>query len=163
MNLSPHFTRKEFESRCAIPDDAIPAFIALCQSILEPIRERFQQPITITSGYRTPKYNAKIGGAENSQHVATVFNCAADFTMVNDLCFVFDWIRLHSGLMFDQVILEREEEASPPACIHVSWRHKDPRRDALIGLTRNRSKYIRVPVNPPFPTHDLTSEIWGES
>lgn len=37
--------------------------------LLESIRKHFNAPITINSGYRSPKHNASIGGAENSYHV----------------------------------------------------------------------------------------------
>ena len=35
---------------------------------LQKIRDNFKKPININSGYRTPTYNAKIGGATNSYH-----------------------------------------------------------------------------------------------
>jgi len=37
--------------------------------LLESIREHFDAPITINSGYRSPKHNEAIGGAKNSYHV----------------------------------------------------------------------------------------------
>jgi uncharacterized protein YcbK (DUF882 family) len=37
--------------------------------LLESIREHFDAPITINSGYRSPKHNEAIGGATNSYHV----------------------------------------------------------------------------------------------
>ena len=33
------------------------------------LREEFNKPIILTSAYRSPTYNVKIGGAENSPHV----------------------------------------------------------------------------------------------
>lgn len=44
-------------------------------AVLTLVRERFG-PTTINSGYRSPSYNAHVGGARNSQHVA---NRAIDF------------------------------------------------------------------------------------
>jgi uncharacterized protein YcbK (DUF882 family) len=40
----------------------------LAREILEPLREQFG-PVRISSAYRTPNYNRKIGGAGNSFHV----------------------------------------------------------------------------------------------
>lgn len=37
--------------------------------ILENIREHFSKPVIINSGYRTPEWNTKIGGAKNSYHM----------------------------------------------------------------------------------------------
>ena len=36
--------------------------------LVNAIRERAGAPITVNSGYRTPRYNAKIGGAKASYH-----------------------------------------------------------------------------------------------
>jgi hypothetical protein len=35
---------------------------------VEEVARRFGRPLTITSGYRSPSYNAKVGGAKRSQH-----------------------------------------------------------------------------------------------
>lgn len=37
--------------------------------ILESIREHFNKPVIINSGYRTPEWNTKVGGAKNSYHM----------------------------------------------------------------------------------------------
>ena len=36
--------------------------------ILHSIRHHFNAPVTITSGYRTPEHNKKVGGAKKSTH-----------------------------------------------------------------------------------------------
>lgn len=46
--------------------------------ILQKAREHFAKPVTITSGYRTATYNAKVGGASNSYHTK---GRAADITV----------------------------------------------------------------------------------
>ncbi len=65
MKLSKHFTRSEFACKCGCGQDTIDAELIL---ILEKIRDRFDCPITISSGNRCPKYNRKVGGAKSSQH-----------------------------------------------------------------------------------------------
>jgi hypothetical protein len=62
---SPYFKVREFA--CNDGSDAIHIDTALVD-ILDRLRERFG-PIGINSGYRTPAYNAKIGGAKASQHL----------------------------------------------------------------------------------------------
>ena len=60
-----HFTGKEF--RCK---DGTKEFL-FCPNlieVLEKIRSNFNKPVIINSGYRTPWYNVKVGGAENSYH-----------------------------------------------------------------------------------------------
>jgi len=41
----------------------------LCEEVLQPIRNKYGRAITVTSGYRSPKLNAAIGGVKNSQHL----------------------------------------------------------------------------------------------
>ena len=37
--------------------------------ILQPLRDAWQRPIIVTSGYRSPALNKALGGARNSQHL----------------------------------------------------------------------------------------------
>ena len=46
-------------------------------NVLDPLRERWQSPIYITSGYRSPELNKKVGGAKTSYHLRGM---AADIT-----------------------------------------------------------------------------------
>ena len=41
----------------------------LCKEVLQPIRDKYGRAITVTSGYRSPKLNAAVGGVKNSQHL----------------------------------------------------------------------------------------------
>ena len=63
--VSSHFKVREF--RCKDGSDTILIDSKLV-TLLEKIRSHFGAPITINSGYRTPAYNKKIGGASASQH-----------------------------------------------------------------------------------------------
>lgn len=65
QNITEHFKVSEFA--CHDGSDYIPIDIDLAYK-LELIRQHFGKPITITSAYRTPAYNRKIGGASNSYH-----------------------------------------------------------------------------------------------
>ena len=51
--------------------------VTLITCVLDPIRERWQSPIYINSGYRCPELNKKVGGAPNSYHLRGM---AADIT-----------------------------------------------------------------------------------
>lgn len=64
--LSSNFTVSEF----ACNDGSAPVFVApALVEVLQKIRTKFGKAVTITSGYRTPTYNTKVGGVSNSQHV----------------------------------------------------------------------------------------------
>lgn len=43
--------------------------VALIDHILDPLREAYGEPISVTSGYRSKKLNNAIGGAATSQHM----------------------------------------------------------------------------------------------
>jgi zinc D-Ala-D-Ala carboxypeptidase len=70
MQLSKHFTLEEFEksmtaTRKGISNKAgsgeIKNLTELCYEILEPVRAKFDKPITITSGYRSEELCEAIG------------------------------------------------------------------------------------------------------
>lgn len=43
--------------------------IKLAKEILQPIRDKFNKPITITSGFRSEKLNKAVRGSKTSQHL----------------------------------------------------------------------------------------------
>lgn len=74
----------------------------LCEKVLQPVRDFFQRPVIISSGYRSPTLNARIGGSRTSQHMV---GQAADFTVGDlDNYDVSFWI--WKNLNYDQLILE---------------------------------------------------------
>ena len=77
MQLSKHFKLSEFTksqtaARLGIdntpPEEIIPKLTFLCSQILEPLREKIDKPIIVTSGYRCVELSKAIGSSEKSQH-----------------------------------------------------------------------------------------------
>jgi uncharacterized protein YcbK (DUF882 family) len=68
--LTNNFSLNEFKCKDGgeIPNEVLKNISTLAQN-LQVLRDAIGKPITINSGYRSPKYNAKIGGVKNSQHV----------------------------------------------------------------------------------------------
>jgi len=68
--MTEHFNREEFRSKdgAHFPYEAQQNLQVLAEQ-LEVLREHFNLPIDINSGYRSKKHNAAVGGAENSQHL----------------------------------------------------------------------------------------------
>lgn len=64
-NLSEHFKATEFMCKDGSKEFLIADKLI---DVLEAIRKHFNAPVIINSGYRTPKWNEKIGGAPNSYH-----------------------------------------------------------------------------------------------
>ena len=73
--LSSNFRVKEFA--CKDGSDAVLVAPRLVM-VLQSIRDHFDAPVSITSGYRTPQYNAKVGGVDQSQHC---YGTAADIAV----------------------------------------------------------------------------------
>ena len=98
---------------------------ALVDNILDPLREAYGKPITVTSGYRCPKLNTAVKGAKNSQHVK---GQAADINGVKDLRSenknLFDLV-IKLNLPYDQLIDEYDYN-----WVHVSFSDK-PRKQIL--------------------------------
>ncbi len=100
MNLSANFSLAEMvKSAYAIrrginnmPDDAevLENLHALANN-MERVRAVFGKPITVSSGYRSPKVNTAVGGSKNSYHMKGL---ACDFTVAGmsprDTCRVLE-------------------------------------------------------------------------
>ena len=102
----------------------------VCQFILEPVRNYFNKPITITSGYRSPELCKAIGSSATSQHTKGE---AIDFEILGiHNKEVSDWIVNH--LDYDQCILEFWKPEEPNSgWVHCSYK-----------LSGNRKQYLRA-------------------
>lgn len=132
MYLSKHFTLEELTlsqtaSRMGILNEVTPTVLdnlTYLAQHLESIRTLLGTPIIISSGYRSPKVNAAVGGSKNSQHISGE---AADFTSP-----VFGTPKqivskiLSSGIEYDQVIQEFD------SWVHISFRKSAMRKQALV-------------------------------
>ena len=136
MMLSDHFSLAEFtKSQTAIrkgirndPNDAaIENMRLLCENILEPVRQHYDIPFTLNSGFRCLALNEAVGSSSRSQHVT---GQAADFeipTIANkDLA---HWIM--DNLDYDQVLLEFYKEGDPSSgWVHCSYDNGNNRKQA---------------------------------
>ena len=133
MNLTQNFTLEEMEfSSTAIErriknkanNEVINNLKELCNYLLEPLREKLNKPIIVTSGYRCFELNKIVGGVSNSQHLE---GKAADI-IVKDLSTedLFNFIK--KNFKFDQLIIEHIKGKN---WVHVSWNGANNRNNAL--------------------------------
>jgi hypothetical protein len=108
---------------------------SLCHNILQPVREHFGRPVTVSSGFRSVELCLAIGSSSVSQHAKGE---AADFEVIGiDNKEVAEWIR--DNLNFDQLILEFYNEGEPQSgWIHCSYTGIDQ-----FGIERNRKSVLR--------------------
>ena len=137
MQLSKHFTLEEFEksqtaTRKGITNKAgsgeIKNLTDLCYEVLEPIRAKFDKPIIITSGYRSPELCEAIGSKATSQHSKGE---AVDFELPNiSNLQVALWIQ--NNCNFDQLILEYWKDGEPNSgWVHCSYKDGSNRKQVL--------------------------------
>ena len=98
----------------------------LVVNVMDKIRTEYGMPIYITSGYRTPEHNKKVGGVANSQHI---YGEACDFTGrdFKKLLRIIDEMDNEGLLNYDQLIIYRKRKF-----IHVSYRNESINRNQII-------------------------------
>lgn len=144
MKISEHLelaevTRSETAKRKGISNtpssEHLENFKKLAENIFEPIRNHFNVPIHISSGYRSKALNAAIGGALTSQHCSGE---AIDIDMdgssngvTNKM--VFDFIK--ANLNFDQMIWEFGNSNNPD-WVHVSYESTGKQRKQILKATK---------------------------
>lgn len=79
MQLTTNFTKQEFECRdgSTMPSEVLEN-VKLLAKELQVLRDFVGKKTTINSGYRSEKYNKKVGGSPKSQHL---LGKAADITI----------------------------------------------------------------------------------
>ena len=149
MKITEHFTLAEAQSSDtatrlgidnSIPESLMSNLSRMCET-LEKVRAIFGKPIMISSFYRCPELNSKVGGSKTSAHM----DCrACDFTIKGvDTDDAFNNIK-SSGIEFDQLILESSSKGS--TWIHIGI-HKDgsePRRMVMTGSKTDSGSTFRV-------------------
>ena len=127
------FVRSETADRRGIdnklPKELLPNVQALITNVLDPLREAWGKPITVTSGYRCEALNKAVGGSATSDHMK---GCAADITAgsrkENKRLF---YLIQELGLPFDQLIWEKGNSEGPD-WVHVSYREGNNRKQVLL-------------------------------
>lgn len=110
---------------------------ALCNEVLEKVRDKFKRPVIVSSGYRSKELCKAIGSKPTSQHAKGE---AADFEVpgVSNLELA-KFIR--DNLEFDQLILEYYNPEDPSSgWVHCSYRAGKNRKQCL---TFNGERYAK--------------------
>ena len=139
MQLSKNFSLNELtKSETALrhdldntpPPEAIECLRALCDNILQPVRDHFGKSVRVNSGYRHPNVNAKVGGSKTSDHCKGM---AADIEIAgvpnHELA---QWIA--DNLEYRQIILEFYTRGVPDSgWVHVSFNPDDNKKQLLTA------------------------------
>ena len=76
MQLTKNFNLSEFNKHNFALNETVLRNIQALANNLQVLRDEVNKPIKITSGYRSPEHNAKVGGVKSSRHITGE---AADF------------------------------------------------------------------------------------
>lgn len=146
--ISKNFDYKEFEKtdvpgmqvRNTITSTEVRDSIkALVDEVLQPLRDAWDEPLAINSGYRCPEVNKAVGGVPTSQHTkgeaADVCpfgrNGHGDIETVRQLA----QKAVELDLPFDQMILY-------PSFVHFSHRLKGEQRRQILYNKRYTGKKL---------------------
>jgi|TARA_R100000353_G_scaffold27170_1_gene22885 hypothetical protein len=111
MQLSKHFRLEEFEKsqtaqRLGIKNKAgsgeIKNLTDVCYGVLEKVRVKYDKPVIVTSGYRSPELCEAIGSKSTSQHTKGE---AVDFEVIGVANIQVAYF-IEANCDFDQLILE---------------------------------------------------------
>ena len=153
MKLSKNFslaelTKSQVAERSGLDNNPSQAEIEnlrlLCERVLQPVRDHFQQVVSVSSGFRNIILNRKLGSKDNSDHVKA---WAADFEIYGiDNNVVSDWIK--ENLMFKQLILEFYKPGEPNSgWIHVSYSPEisENKKEYLMAIKKDgKTEYKQI-------------------
>lgn len=115
-------------------DEEIANLQALCENVLQPIRDAYGVGVKVNSGFRHPDVNGAVGGSKTSDHCKGM---AADIEIPGvanaDLA---EWIS--ENLEFRQLILEFYTPGIPDSgWVHVSYNPEDNKKQIMTAMKEN--------------------------
>lgn len=152
MNISEHLTLEEVTKSTTgirlgisnVPsEEHVDNLKKLAANVFEKIRNHFNTPIYIISGYRSPELNKAVGGATHSDHMkgmAIDIDMDGKNTITNKQ--IFDYVK--DNLEFTKLIWEYGNNDNP------DWVHISYDEDNLSGLIMraikigNNTKYLKL-------------------
>lgn len=140
MKLTEHFTLEEMTRSAKASamgiannpnEEQTENLKALCENVLEPLRNHLGRAVVINSGFRCRKLNDAVKGARNSQHMRGE---AADIRVGSkkEVMEIMHFIMTECS--FDQLIWEKSARSQ---WIHVSYSRTAKNRQYYLQKLRN--------------------------
>ena len=148
MELSKSFTLNELiksqeATRLGIDnipnEEQIQNLKILCEKILQPLRDYYGLPVSISSGYRSEALCKAVGSSSKSQHIK---GQAVDFEIFGiPNKEVTDWIV--QNLNFDQCILEFWNDKEPNSgWVHCSYDNEGNNRKQYLNAQKLNGRVV---------------------
>lgn len=135
MKLTEHFKLEEFTHSPtatqlkidnSVPDYLMPN-IQLTAIKLELVRKALGSPIIITSGYRCPKLNARVGGVSTSAHTkGLAVDFHSSYGTPKEICQRL----IDADVQFDKLIQEHNQ------WVHIGFSPSNNRQIVLTAIKR---------------------------
>lgn len=148
MNLSKNFTLEELiysptAKRLKIDNTpskyVISSLKKLCENVLQPLRDKYEKPIIVTSGYRSSRLNKAVGGSSTSDHV---YGRAADIRTVDDNNKIL-WDLLLDMVQKGEIYVKQVIDEFGYDWIHVSFQEGNKKNQFLRSFRKgNRTIYV---------------------
>lgn len=141
-------TKSQTASRLGISNapgkEELESLKLVAEKVFQPVREHFNVPIAVTSGYRSAALNKAIGGAKRSEHMmGRALDLDADIHGEVTNKQIFEFIR--DNLTFNQLIWEFGDDDSPD-WVHVSYSPTSNRKEILRAeKVGNKTVYTLFP------------------
>ena len=134
-------TAKRLDIDNTPPKEHIDNLKIIAEKVFQPIRDHFNCPIHVSSGYRGEALNRVIKGSTTSLHMqGCALDIDMDFTDVSNKD-IFNYIK--DNLEYDTLIWEFMNNDNSPKWVHVSYREGKNRKqvleaykDEISGLTK---------------------------
>lgn len=139
--ISKNFSYKEFEDfekakelhitnviTTVVVRDSIKALV---ENVLQPLRDKWGEPIVLNSGYRCPELNIAVDGEATSQHLkgeAADIRCSKPLELAQ--------LAYDMGLPYDQMILY-------PTFVHFSHKFKGVQRKQVLYDKSYRGEKVK--------------------
>lgn len=99
---------------------------ALIDNVLQPLRERYGNPIIVNSGYRCTTLNRSVGGASTSQHLrGEAADIVGTSRSKSESKRIFE-LAISMNLPFDQIIYEHDSSGN--YWVHISHKRNGGNR-----------------------------------
>ena len=116
--------------------------ISIAKDVFQPIREHFNVPIYISSGFRSKALNELVNGSQTSHHskgMALDIDMDGRGTITNENVFYY----IKNYLKFTQLIWEYGDD-NHPEWVHVSYDKNDLRGEILESYKENKKTKYKV-------------------
>lgn len=135
---------------------------AIAENVFQPIRDHFNCPIHVSSGYRSEDLNRAIRGSKMSLHMqGCALDLDMDFTNVSNTE-VFNYIK--DNLEFDTLIWEFSNEDGSPKWVHVSYIEGKNRKQVIEAYRDPITQIAKYkPYEPREEAKETTKRDKGRS